>query len=899
MTTFTLKKDKLLHLMATILLAMTSLTMNAQIVRNYGAPVFSDNLRGGHTMFGNTILQGGNTVMNYFQNGTASNDYKTSIYYNDESNMQHVDVDGNYTLPSASLISWGDSWRYASFTSTPDASWKTSTSNTGWSSNSSTPIRFAMGSNGTQIPSGSRNRTTYYFKRNVSINSADLSRYSGYTINVRFDDGIIVYVNGTEVGRSSMPGGLVGYSTNATDCYNGSSYRQATFTVPANLLQENNIISAEVHQASGCSSTDMYFNMEMEGTRIPNTFNSSSADLVFPAVAGAFNIKFARLYWGGRVNNSTSDATLRTVRIRKGDGNYQTITDGQLDKVGITGTNHQAYQGYRDITSFIRSNGAGTYTVADISVNTGTIAGGGYYGGWAIVVVYENPNLNYSSVRLYDGFIQVQGGATHTISLTGLSAPGASTVPSDIYMSTMAWEGDGAIGSSETRPNGDYIKINDKYVSGGVNPAQNFWNGTISKNGAHVTTKNPHYLNQMGIDIDEVELGGVDGTGNNIYGITPATTNLAVEFGTESDQYFPSVFAFTMIAKDPTVIINKTATITGGGRPNVLAPNETITYTLSGRNNGQGNAMQTVIVDTLPAMLTYVPGSLVVNSAPGVSSGDKTDASDNDHAEVLTINGKTVVKFYIGAGATPTSGGILAPGQSYSLSFKCVTPANANAGNTVTNTARVTGIGVDGEAFVDDASHIFGLGGIPLPVKLTGFKVVRENDFALLSWTTHGEINSDRFEIEKSVDGVTFTKVGTVKSNGNTNEEKSYSFRDAVHSNTSVVYYRLHMVDIDATSSYSKIVALRLNGVTTLSNFTVYPNPFTSNVKMQLNSTKASKVTVRINNAAGIQQISKVFDLQQGENIIVMPDLENLKPGVHLMEIITEEGRITQKIMKK
>ena len=68
--------------------------------------------------------------------------------------------------------------------------------------------------------------------------------------------------------------------------------------------------------------------------------------------------------------------------------------------------------------------------------------------------------------------------------------------------------------------------------SNATNQSDNPWNGTITDNGVHVTTKNPNYTNQMGIDIDQFDVG----TG---YGILPNANSVTLEFGTEADQYFP------------------------------------------------------------------------------------------------------------------------------------------------------------------------------------------------------------------------------------------------------------------------------------------------------------------------------------------------------------------------
>ncbi|HQW85085.1 MAG TPA: hypothetical protein PK987_11505, partial [Ferruginibacter sp.] len=366
----------------------------------------------------------------------------------------------------------------------------------------------------------------------------------------------------------------------------------------------------------GNDNSDMVY-IDVDG--VVSTFNSSSADLVLPA--GTNTIKFARLYWGGRIDDDNSNYANRgTVSIRKAAGAYATVNAGvQIDQTLLTGDQY-AYQAYQDVTAFVNTNGAGSYTVANVATTTGSVGGGGNYGGWALVVVYENLTLPYSSVRVYDGFVRVENNATQAIQLTGLNAPGTPVLASDAYMSTMAWEGDGNLAATAQNPAGDYIKVNGTAVSNAVNPITNFWNGTISKNGAHISTKNPNLLNQMGIDIDEQEVG----VG---YGIDPNDTQIDIEFGTESDQYFPSIFAFSIKSKPPLVTLDK-AVISDQIPLLALDPSENLIYTISGNNGGGGAAHSCVIVDTIPSALTYVPGSLKILASPGgfASPVAKTDA---------------------------------------------------------------------------------------------------------------------------------------------------------------------------------------------------------------------------------------------------------------------------------
>ncbi|MDQ6756634.1 MAG: hypothetical protein M3004_06830, partial [Bacteroidota bacterium] len=293
-----------------------------------------------------------------------------------------------------------------------------------------------------------------------------------------------------------------------------------------------------------------YVDVDGNGFFGSGTRNSSTADLVLPA--GGNTIKLARLYWGGRVKNADFDLSQpenKKIKIRKGTLlGYTEFTATQIDADNFIQNNepYKRYQAFADITSFVQTYGTGTYSVGNAPLSTGAIDNGGNYGAWCIVVVYENPSLNYNSLRLYDGFQNVFNNGnllTTSVTLTGLNVPSGTLSAGDAKMGVMVWEGDANL-------QGDFLKINDNLFSNGINAIDNPWNGTISDNGIHITTKNPNYTNQMGIDIDQLDVS----TG---YGILPNATTATLQFGTEADQYFPGIFSFVIKMKDPTITLNK------------------------------------------------------------------------------------------------------------------------------------------------------------------------------------------------------------------------------------------------------------------------------------------------------------------------------------------------------
>jgi hypothetical protein len=107
-----------------------------------------------------------------------------------------------------------------------------------------------------------------------------------------------------------------------------------------------------------------------------------------------------------------------------------------------------------------------------------------------------------------------------------------------------------------------------------------------------------------------------------------------------------------------------------------------------------------------------------------------------------------------------------------------------------------------------------------LPLQLTSFNGVYDGRKSFLTWKTANEINTDRFEVERSTDAVSFSLIGTVTAKGNISGS-DYSLTDAKFI-FSVAYYRLKVIDKDGKFTYSKIVRLTTDNKTAL---TVYPNP--------------------------------------------------------------------------
>jgi len=414
-------------------------------------------------------------------------------------------------------------------------------------------------------------------------------------------------------------------------------------------------------------------NVDVDGD--PTTFNSSSADLGMPAGS---TVRWAGLYWGARSANAARGQML----FRTPGGSYQPISAQQLDDGNALTANF--YAGFADVTSLVQFAGNGTYWGANIQ----TTAGGNQWGGWALIVVYENNAQTLKNLVIYDGLALVNTALPQgiTLNFTGFRTPLSGPVITRV--GSVGYDGDAGPDGGST---GDTLQMYSSTnptpttISDANNPGSNYYNSTISDLGISVTTRNPAYLNTLGFDLDRFNVpAGV--VGNNA---TSATMNL----GTAGEFYYPHVTTFATELYVPVITPNlvKTATDLNGGS---LLPGDILRWTISMSNTGLDGGVNLILRDGINPNTTYVPGSLRINS--GANTGLKTDGAGDDQAEssssAAACNPAPVpcVIFRLGTGANAVTGGSLAFGEATSLSFDVTVNGAVSAGTQISNTAYIS-----------------------------------------------------------------------------------------------------------------------------------------------------------------------------------------------------------------
>ena len=413
-------------------------------------------------------------------------------------------------------------------------------------------------------------------------------------------------------------------------------------------------------------------NFVMERVDVDRTMlDSSSARLSLPFGA---RVLFAGLYYGARTSAGTSGKSapnvsptaLSTVDLRLPGASAFERRTGQLDEsTEVKG----AYGVFVDVTDQVRRGGSGIYTVANVQSATGEDR----YAGWALVVAYEAAGDPPRNLTVFDGLQSVtQGKSALTIPVSGFQTPLSGAVRTRLGF--IAYEGD--LGLS-----GDSASLDGKPLTDAVNPANNFFNSSVSADGRNRTEKNPDYVNQLGFDANLVAINGILANG-------ATSANIALK--TTSDQYLPHAITFATDLYAPVIRATKTvANLTHPDGP--TRPGDTLRYTVTYANDGLEAAQGFVAEDALPSETTYLAGSLRVAGAPG-AAGSPSDLAGDDLGEYVAAG--RAVKFFLGTGATPGAGGSLSaagqPGSTAQVSFDARVDENIGEEREITDVASAT-----------------------------------------------------------------------------------------------------------------------------------------------------------------------------------------------------------------
>jgi hypothetical protein len=196
----------------------------------------------------------------------------------------------------------------------------------------------------------------------------------------------------------------------------------------------------------------------------------------------------------------------------------------------------------------------------------------------------------------------------------------------------------------------------------------------------------------------------------------------------------------------------------------------------------------------------------------------------------------------------------------------------------------------DGEYEETSPVFSFTTAGI-VPINLLKFQAHAENKQVKLTWTTAEEVNSSKFEIERSSDGKNFMKIGEQKAAGNSVVLKDYQAFDAKPLR-GLNFYRLKMVDADNNHRYSRIVQVSM--VDKSKGFDVYPNPVSGDeINIVFADDAKGDAMVKLFDLNGRMRLSTVRAVRNNTLAIK----HHLSPGVYIISVRINNKDATRKII--
>lgn len=335
--------------------------------------------------------------------------------------------------------------------------------------------------------------------------------------------------------------------------------------------------------------------------------------------------------------------------------------------------------------------------------------------------------------------------------------------------------------------------------------------------------------NRNGV-IDYGAMGVID---SRLYGFTNAGN---LDFGIE---LLPSSVPFYVNIAQPT--LGQIITLNGGSNPPVLSGKDeedcTSGCTLDARN---------VVIDVIPnnADLLYngvlvTAGQLIINFNPNLLQVQFTTAT----------LGSNMTEFF------------------YSF--------------------------VDSAGKKDPVTAIYSINWLTLlPVKGLELTAIKAGKNVMLNWKTLSEINSDHFEIERSIDGRNYVKVGSnMAAAGNSEAEKQYQSADDISSiSKPVVYYRIKLLDKAGKYAYSNVATVKLpeNGALVK----VVPNPFISEITITVSVEQSSSFGIRMLDMSGRTISNNAQKITRENPTVTLRNLSNLVRGMYIVEVTdTETGK--------
>jgi len=358
------------------------------------------------------------------------------------------------------------------------------------------------------------------------------------------------------------------------------------------------------------------------------------------------------------------------------------------------------------------------------------------------------------------------------------------------------------------------------------------------------------------------------------------------------------IMVFADTTNDPLLLWNITSTpaLPKWEATNLSFHSSPTSFTDSKTGNYSSNA--TVTMSLKNAI------DLSANEHPRLSFWTKFDIEsgwDYGQVEVSTNNGASFVPLTgsyttLGSGSFQPNGEPLYDGIQTNWVNEIMDLTNYNTSQVKLKfELKTDGSMVQDGWFVDDISVVvYGI----VPVELSSFNAIAQEDNVMLSWITSTETNNMGFDIEKREikSNSSWQKLGFVNGNGTTTEKSSYSYIDK-NPFDGKSYYRLKQIDFDGSSKIYNAVEVDFETVKEYSLSQNYPNPFNPSTEIIYTLAKSGNITLKVYNLLGSEVATLVNGFMESGKHSAKFNAKDYTSGVYFYTIKADNFTSTRKMM--
>jgi len=183
-----------------------------------------------------------------------------------------------------------------------------------------------------------------------------------------------------------------------------------------------------------------------------------------------------------------------------------------------------------------------------------------------------------------------------------------------------------------------------------------------------------------------------------------------------------------------------------------------------------------------------------------------------------------------------------------------------------------------------------------VPVELTSFTAVSQNQQVTLNWATSSELNNNGFEVQRSIANSEFITIGFVRGNGTTSNQNEYSYVDR-NISTGNYSYRLKQIDFNGVFEYSDAIEVEVLNLDSYVLNQNYPNPFNPSTKIAYVLKAKTNVKISVMNTLGEEVAVLVNQTQEQGYHQLDFNASNLPSGIYFYSLQTDNFSETKKML--